>query len=297
MSKRVLGFIMCCGLMASLASCAPKNTTAKPKPSSDSANSLYDQRPLFFSCSVKDDNGNDVKNDKGETKLITIKNYKDSWKYPSPLDCMAQGEAPDPTEEQRTALSKVQTKDDASDADDGFRRVLAECASTTGYPIDGRSDTNKDPNKNPFASAEAAKDGYKVLAFCPDHPQAARIKQNADQASSNDAQDSAQQKEIPAEYQSALSKAQDYSSIMHMSKEGIREQLSSENGERFSQQAAQYAVDNLQADYNANALAKAREYQETMHMSPAAIQEQLTSQYGEKFTQEEAAYAIQHLNQ
>ena len=175
--------------------------------------------------------------------------------------------------------------------------MLAECASTTGYPIDGRSDTNKDPNKNPFASAEAAKDGYKVLAFCLDHPQAARIKRNADQASSNDAQDSAQQKEIPAEYQSALSKAQDYSSIMHMSKEGIREQLSSENRERFSQQAAQYAVDNLQADYNANALAKAREYQETMHMSPAAIQEQLTSQYGEKFTQEEAAYAIQHLNQ
>lgn len=84
---------------------------------------------------------------------------------------------------------------------------------------------------------------------------------------------------------------------MHMSKEGIREQLSSENGEKFSQQAAQYAVDNLQADYNANALAKAREYQETMHMSPAAIQEQLTSQYGEKFTQEEAAYAVQHLNQ
>ena len=82
-----------------------------------------------------------------------------------------------------------------------------------------------------------------------------------------------------------------------MSKEGIREQLSSENGGKFSQQAAQYAVDNLQADYNANALAKAREYQETMHMRPAAIQEQLTSQYGEKFTQEEAAYAVQHLNQ
>ena len=107
MSKRVLGFIICCGLMASLAGCAPKNTTAKPKTSSDSADSLYDQRPLFFSCRVKDDNGNDVKNDKGETKLITIRNYKDSWKYPSPLDCMAQGETPDPTEEQRIALSKA----------------------------------------------------------------------------------------------------------------------------------------------------------------------------------------------
>jgi hypothetical protein len=80
-----------------------------------------------------------------------------------------------------------------------------------------------------------------------------------------------------------------------MSKQGVYGQLVSEYGEQFSADAAQYAIDNVQADWNANALAKAKTYQDTMSMSPAAIHDQLTSEYGEKFTQAEADYAIQHL--
>ena len=65
----------------------------------------------------------------------------------------------------------------------GYGRVLAECASTTEYLIDGSSDTSTNPVANPFTGPRDAKVGYKVLAFCPDHPQAAKIKENADQAS------------------------------------------------------------------------------------------------------------------
>ena len=83
---------------------------------------------------------------------------------------------------------------------------------------------------------------------------------------------------------------------MHMSKAGLYNQLTSEYGEKFSPEAAQYAIDNVQADWNANALAKAKSYQTTMSMSPEAIRDQLTSEYGEQFTPEEADYAIQHLN-
>lgn len=54
---------------------------------------------------------------------------------------------------------------------------------------------------------------------------------------------------------------------MHMSKQGIYDQLTSDAGEKFPEDAAQYA-----------------------------IYDQLTSSYGEKFTQEEAQYAIDHLN-
>ena len=82
---------------------------------------------------------------------------------------------------------------------------------------------------------------------------------------------------------------------MHMSKQGIYDQLISEYGDKFSVEAAQYAVDNLQADYNANALEKAKTYQKMMNMSPEAIRDQLTSEYGEKFTQSEADYAVSHL--
>ena len=102
---------------------------------------------------------------------------------------------------------------------------------------------------------------------------------------------------MPAEYKSALNKADSYANGMDMSKAGVQEQLTSEYGEQFSEEAAQYAVDNVEADWNANALAKAKSYQEDMDMSPSAIQEQLTSEYGEQFTAEEAAYAVENLNQ
>lgn len=82
---------------------------------------------------------------------------------------------------------------------------------------------------------------------------------------------------------------------MHMSKQGVYDQLTSEYGEQFSPEAAQYAIDNVKADWNANALEKAKSYQDTMSMSPSAIRDQLTSEYGEKFTEEEADYAIANL--
>ena len=99
----------------------------------------------------------------------------------------------------------------------------------------------------------------------------------------------------PKEYKNALKKAKICSDTMHMSKRGIYDQLVSEYGEKFPEDAAQYAMDNLDADWNANALAKAKEYQKLMAMSASAIYDQLTSDYGEKFTAEEAQYAIDNL--
>ena len=101
---------------------------------------------------------------------------------------------------------------------------------------------------------------------------------------------------IPTEYKSALRKAKLYADTMNMSKAGIYDQLTSEYGEKFTVEAAQYAIDNITVDWSENALKKAKLYQETMSMSPAAIYDQLTSEYGEKFTAEEAQYAIDNLN-
>ncbi|MDO5754502.1 Ltp family lipoprotein [Arthrobacter sp.] len=101
---------------------------------------------------------------------------------------------------------------------------------------------------------------------------------------------------VPVEFRSALKKAQTYSDMMHMSKVGLYEQLTSEYGEKFSPEAGQYAVDNVKADFKVNALEKAKNYQETMAMSPEGIRDQLVSEYGEKFTPEEADYAIQNLS-
>lgn len=101
--------------------------------------------------------------------------------------------------------------------------------------------------------------------------------------------------DIPTEYKSALRTAETYISTMAMSKAGLYDQLTSEYGEKFTAEAAQYAIDNVDADWKENALKSAQTYQETMAMSPAAIYDQLISEYGEKFTEEEAQYAIDNL--
>lgn len=101
---------------------------------------------------------------------------------------------------------------------------------------------------------------------------------------------------VPSEYKAALASAKTYSNVMHMSKQGIYDQLTSEYGGKFPADAAQYAIDNLNADYNKNALESAKVYQKMMHMSTEAIRDQLTSEYGGKFT-EEADYAVSNLPQ
>ncbi|MHC1683664.1 MAG: Ltp family lipoprotein [Clostridiaceae bacterium] len=102
-------------------------------------------------------------------------------------------------------------------------------------------------------------------------------------------------KKPSTEYTNALKKAETYAKTMHMSKRGVYDQLTSEYGEKFPADAAQYAVDNMQADWNANALEKAKTYQKSMSMSKSAIYDQLVSDAGEKFTASEAQYAIDHL--
>ena len=102
--------------------------------------------------------------------------------------------------------------------------------------------------------------------------------------------------DVPAEHKAALNKATTYASTMNMSKKGVYDQLVSDFGEKFTPEAAQYAIDNVKADWNANALAKAKTYQDKMSMSPAAIRDQLISANGEKFTEAEADYAVQNLN-
>jgi hypothetical protein len=101
---------------------------------------------------------------------------------------------------------------------------------------------------------------------------------------------------VPAEYVSALDQAGTYSSTMHLSKAGIYDQLTSQYGGKFTAPAAQYAIDNVKSDWNANALAQAKTYQSTMHLSPAAVRDQLVSDNGGKFLPAEADYAIAHLN-
>lgn len=76
---------------------------------------------------------------------------------------------------------------------------------------------------------------------------------------------------------------------MAFSKEGLFEQLQYEG---FPDDAARYAVDTIQTDWNDQALKKAKSYLEFSHFSDQGLYEQLIY---EKFTESEAQYAIDNL--
>lgn len=105
------------------------------------------------------------------------------------------------------------------------------------------------------------------------------------------------EEKVPREYKSALKKAQSYSDTQSMSKARLYHQLTSEYGEKFQEEAAQYAIDNVKADWKENALKKAKSYSEGQSMSKDRVYDQLTSEYGEQFTKEEAQYAVDNMEQ
>lgn len=117
----------------------------------------------------------------------------------------------------------------------------------------------------------------------------------ADQSNNTKTEQAAEEKDVPQEYKNALKSAETYSEMMHMSKAAIYDQLISEYGEDFPEDAAQYAIDNLDADWNYNALKSAETYYEEMSMSKSAIYDQLISDYGDQFTPEQAQYAVDNL--
>ncbi|MCE5041928.1 Ltp family lipoprotein [Mammaliicoccus sciuri] len=114
---------------------------------------------------------------------------------------------------------------------------------------------------------------------------------NESDSSSNDNNDDG----VSREFKNALKSAQDYQEFMPMSKAGLYDQLTSSAGDQYPEDAAQYAIDNLDADYKENALKSAENYQEFMPMSDKELFDQLTSDAGDQYTQEEAQYAIDNI--
>ena len=82
----------------------------------------------------------------------------------------------------------------------------------------------------------------------------------AEQKAKEEAEAQAKIENAPREHKLALQKAEQYASTTQMSKSGIYDQLTSEYGEKFPADAAQFAIDNIVFDWKANALAKAEQY-------------------------------------
>lgn len=88
------------------------------------------------------------------------------------------------------------------------------------------------------------------------------------------------------EKEKALKSAENYIKIMAFSAEGLRGQLEFEG---FTTEQIDYALDNLDVDWNEEAVQSATSYSNTLSMSSSAIYDQLLF---EGFTAEQAQYGI-----
>jgi hypothetical protein len=91
----------------------------------------------------------------------------------------------------------------------------------------------------------------------------------------------------------ALAAAKGYlSDGQGFSQAGLIQQLTSSSGNQFTQDQAQYGVDNAGADWNAQAVMAAKGYMSSgMGFSRDSLIQQLTSAYGNQFTEDQAEYA------
>jgi len=95
---------------------------------------------------------------------------------------------------------------------------------------------------------------------------------------------------------SAVRSAKSYLSFAGFSRAGLMKQLTSENGEGFAAEDAEFAIAQLESagevDWNQEAVESAKSYLEFQGFSRDGLYDQLTSEYGESFTPDQANFAL-----
>jgi len=95
---------------------------------------------------------------------------------------------------------------------------------------------------------------------------------------------------------SAVRSAESYLKFKGFSRAGLSEQLTSEYGEGFAAEDAEFAIAYIEAagkvDWNEQAVKSAKSYLDFKGFSRDGLFDQLTSEYGEKFTADQANYAL-----
>lgn len=74
--------------------------------------------------------------------------------------------------------------------------------------------------------------------------------------------------------------------------QGLLQQLTSSSGSGFTQAQAEYAINNLNPNWDQQAVEAAKGYLNTGGFSQSSLLQQLTSSYGSGFTQSQAEYAV-----
>jgi len=89
----------------------------------------------------------------------------------------------------------------------------------------------------------------------------------------------------------AMQAARSYLDLQGFSRKGLVKQLSSSAGDGYARADAEYAVDHLDIDWNAQAVRSAKQYLDMQAFSRSALIEQLSSSAGDGYTRAQAQHA------
>lgn len=95
--------------------------------------------------------------------------------------------------------------------------------------------------------------------------------------------------------EAALAYAREKLDVSHYSESQLREELVNEYGEVYTEDAADYALNNIDADWNAEALEAAESYIRHSHYSYDGLIHQLSSPSSNDYTAEQARYAADNV--
>lgn len=101
---------------------------------------------------------------------------------------------------------------------------------------------------------------------------------------------------LDLEQKNAIKSAENYLSFSAFSREGLIQQLSSDYGDGYSKEDAEFAVDYLEkndlVDWKEQAYRAAENYLSVSPFSKKGLIDQLSSEYGDKYTKDEAEYGV-----
>ena len=170
----------------------------------------------------------------------------------------------------------------------GFVLLVVGCTALILETDNGTDDVDNPTTQEEKVKEEPVKEDKEEPA---EEPVAEEPKEEAQEPVAQE-EEAVEEEVVPFEYEQALKSAQNYVDALHFSRQGLKQQLTSEYGSGFSEEAAEYALEHVDVDYKEEAVEAAQSYLDAMSFSRQELKQQLTSEYGSGFTEEEAEYAL-----
>jgi hypothetical protein len=174
----------------------------------------------------------------------------------------------------------------------GIQGGAGDAPATPAAAPTGEADVKADKKSDEAAAAEEAKRA--------EEERVAEEQRQAEEAAAEAAAAEAAAAEAArigtVSQQNAYRSAVSYLDYGAFSRAGLLGQLTSEYGEGYPPEDAEFAVARLEAeggvDWNAEAAEAAQQYLDYSGFSRQGLLDQLTSEYGEQFTPEQAEYGV-----